>query len=944
MVNTALENPVTARLPDGTLALLFTDIEDSTALLRRLGPRYADVLAQHRQILRAAAASNAGEECGTEGDAFFFVFPGAVEAVMAAVGAQKQLAEHRWPTDGTVRVRMGVHIGEPMRTSEGFVGLAIHRAARLCAAAHGGQVLLSGIAASVVCEAPPDGIDLTSLGMHHLRGFEEADEVFQLVLPDMPAQFPPLRVADTPRTNLSSATNTFIGRESDVKQIEALLNRGRLVSVLGPGGVGKTRLAEEVARRHVGEVWWVELERVTQAAQVLPAVADVLHVGEQPGRSLLEHVSDAIGSRELLLILDNCEHLIDPCASLAAQLLRACPALRLLVTSRESLRIAGEHLWSLDPLPVPPIGSFIEPAQIMEYPAARLFIERAMELQPGFQVTVANHAAIATICRRLDGLPLAIELAAARARALPVEEMVRRMDRRLGVLGRGDRSALERHQTLDAAIDWSYEVLTPAEQRLFYGLTVFTGGFTLAAAEAVCDGSVGLAEQAPDTDPGRDHNHNHNHDGGDVLDLLVSLVDKSLVVVPRMVGGVLRYHMLETLQVYGRSRLAESGEAEAMSARHAAFFADWSNEANTYLEGPEQAAWLELIDAERDNCLSALDWAARHDHHLALCLAGNLGPYWSIRGYLTAGREQLSAVLALPSVAADPACFEALTQAARLARQQADYSAATDYLAEALDLCRESGDDRSTAGILRELGVVADSRGDHATAERRYAESLSEYKRLGDRRGAAAVLNNLGILAHHQGWFDRARAYLEESLAIFRALGEPLVVGIVLSNLANVAGDEGQYGVAEALYEEALEIARSLGDQPGIGVVLSSLAYVRLRQGARGPAQAALVEALRVLGALNDRLKLAECLGTLALLLEAEAQPADAARVLGAEEALFEELDVPILAKEQAEHDALVARLSAALGPEVYAKSWNQGRGEGWATVVAAVTTDAHRS
>lgn len=913
---------VTPHLPTGTVALLFTDIEGSTALLHRLGAAYVEAMEQQRTLLRAAVAANGGYEVDTKGDESFFVFPRVSDALAASVAAQRSLATEPAAGDAVVRVRMGVHVGEPVRTREGYVGLAVHCTARLCAAAHGGQVVLSLAAASLVRDDLPPDHSLISLGDHMLRGFVHPEPIFQLSASGLKEQFPPLRTAARHPGNLPTILTSHVGRSTDLLTLNDLVINERLVTLLGPGGMGKTRLALVVAHSMAdafpGGAWWVELERIGDSRLVEQAVADTFGIREEATRAVRAVLIDtlALKARRLLLVLDNCEHLIGACAELVAEVLRNCPNVHILTTTREALRVGAEHVWPLEPLSVPPVGQSSEAADVSQFEAVQLFVQRARKVQPSFILDDVTTPLVAHICRRLDGLPLALELAAARVRVLPVADIASRLDDRFRFLARGDPTLMPRQQTMRAAIDWSYSLLTPSEQELFSRLAVFAGSFSIAAAEAVCVGTTGDGRAAmPPLD---------------ALAGISSLADKSLVVTPAPTSELPRYRFLESLHAYGRERLLDSGQAAEMQERHAHYFATSVSSPDPGQPSEPEADWLDRMDADRDNCLAALTWARSHEPALALQLVDGLGSYWFIRGYYTLGREQLDSVLSLPIAQSDPGRIRALDQAGELARLQCDYAAARQMLSNALAAHQSSGDRLSEANTLRRLGKLADEEGLYADAESQYNEALVIYRDHSDSFGIAAVHNNLGLLAHNQGDFAAARQFLEESLTMFREQQVAWAVGATLSNIAILASDEGRFDEAERLSEESNVIANEHGDKAGIAANLTNLGYVRYRRGALPDARATLSDALTLLAELGDTQKIAECLATLAMVLHADQQPEPAVLVLGAAAALRDAVHSPILPKELAEHHALVGALQGQIGTVRYDELFAEGRVVGW--------------
>jgi predicted ATPase/class 3 adenylate cyclase len=574
-------------LPTGTVTFLFTDIEESTTLLQRLGDRrYAEVLEEQRRLLRAAFAEDNGQEIDTQGDAFLVAFSRASDAVATAVAAQQALLKHIWPDGEAPLVRMGLHTGEPISESGSYVGLDVHRAARICAVGHGGQILLSQAVGVLAAPDLPPGVSLRDLGPHRLKDLREPEHLFQVVHPDLPADFPRLKSLDVLPNNLPVQLTSFIGREREKAEVRRLLSSTRVLTLTGSGGKGKTRLALQVAAEGLegfpDGVWLVELAVLSDPSLVPKAVASALGVPEQQGRLLTETLVDGMRGKSVLVILDNCEHLVAACAHLTDVLLRACPNLRILATSREALGVTGETTWRVTSLSLPDPERLPPLDQFTEYEAIRLFVARAVAIAPQFAVTNRNALAVAQVCHRLDGIPLAIELAAARVKVLAVEQIAARLDDRFRLLTGGSRTALPRQQTLRAAMDWSYHLLSETERLLLRRLSVFAGGWALDAAEGICTG--------------------RNLEATDILDLLTSLVDKSLVQAETHRGEA-RYRLLETVRQYARDRLVEASEEVDVRTRHRAWYVALAERADREPRGPRQRIWR-----DHDNLRAALVW------------------------------------------------------------------------------------------------------------------------------------------------------------------------------------------------------------------------------------------------------------------------------------------------------------------------------------------------
>jgi predicted ATPase/class 3 adenylate cyclase len=876
--------PARPELPTGTVTFLFTDIEGSTRLLQQLGPAYARVLSEHQSLLRAAFAADGGVEVDMQGDAFFVAFATAPAAVKAAVEATRSLAAHPWPQGVTLQVRMGVHTGTPQVVGNHYVGLDVHLAARIAAAGHGGQVLLSQTTRHLVEHTLPEGVLLQELGVHRLKDLQQPERLAQLVLPGLPADFPPLRTLDTRQHNLSIQPTPLLGREAQLAALSALLRSAdaRVVTLTGPGGIGKTRLAVQVAAEVVDAfadgVWFVSLSRLVDPGLVVPTTAQTLGLKEQGNQSLAQTLRAHLADKHLLLVLDNFEQVVGA-ASDVAGLLEASPGLRVLVTSRLPLHLRGEREYPLVPLPLPKRDHL--PLEVLtQYAAVSLFIERAQAAKPDFTVTIANAPAIAEICTRLDGLPLALELAAARVKVLPPEVLLSRLSQRLQLLTGGARDAEARQQTMRAAIAWSDHLLAQEEQHLFRSMAVFVGGCTFEAAEAICaapEGAVPL--------------------GLDLLEGLSALIYHSLVQ-QREEGGEPRFGMLQVIREYALERLEASGEAEALRRAHADYFLALAERMEPPLQGPETGAGLGRLEREYDNLRAALGWAQeRGEAEIGLRLVAALREFWNARGHLREGRAWVEGLLAL--AVGDP---DDIKSAAR--------AVSTGVRARAL----------FTGGSL------AMWQGDYAVAKRWLEEAEALGRATGDRWMEARALNALGTLAAHEENLERAAARWADSLALMRALGDQRGIAIALHNLGNIAAYQGDLERAAASFKEAVSLARQEGDQQGVALGLSNLGAVARMGGEVAQAEALLREALTLLWKLGDLRACAGGLEELASTAGVAGQGERAARLLGSAAALRETLDAPPPAPWQAEVEQAVAAARTALGEEAWAAAFAAGR------------------
>jgi predicted ATPase/class 3 adenylate cyclase len=830
-------------LPEGTVTFLFTDLEGSTRLLQAHPHAYRDAARRHHDLLRAAVEAQGGAVFETVGDAVYAAFARPTAAVAAALEGQRALQQESWAATGPLRARMGVHLGEVERQGAHYFGAPLYRCARLTAAAHGEQVVLSQAAADLVGDALPAAASLRDLGEHRLKDLARPERVYQLVHPDLPRDFPPLRSLDLRPHNLPVQPTPFVGRAADVAAVRrrVLQAVGRLLTLTGPGGTGKTRLALQAAAEALDDfpdgVWLVALAAISDPGLVPGAIARTLGVREVLGEPLSETLGRHLESKRLLLVLDNFEQVV-AAAPVVAGLLDAAPGLRALVTSRAALRLAAEREYPVAPLALPDPTRPPAPEALTQCEAVALFVQRALAVKPGFGVTQENAPAVAAICARVDGLPLALELAAARVKLLPPRALLARLDRRLPLLTGGVRDAPARQRTLRATLDWSHDLLAPPERALFARLAVFVGGFTLEAAEAVC---------RPGGGP-----------GVDVLDGLAALADQSLLRQDEQPGSESRFSMLETLREYAAERLDEAGQADDLRRRHAEFYLALAEQVGPRLRG--YATRLEQAEREHDNFRAALAWlVARGPAEAALRLATALGPFWAGRGHLREGRRWLDAALALapaPGVGEGVAAAvraRALRARAGLAGDQGDFRAGRAAAAESLALCRAAGDRPGAALALGTLAHLEGESGDAAAAQEHLEELLVLGRALGDEERVAFALNGLGNHASRRGDLPRARALYEESLALRRGLGRLDAVARTLMNLGDLAAAEGDSARAAARYEESLELSRALGERLAAAGALAGLGDVLSVRGDVPAAMTRWREALALHQALGNR-------------------------------------------------------------------------------------------
>lgn len=784
--------------PAAVTTFLFTDIEGSTRLWEQEPERMRAALAWHDSIARSAVEAHRGVLVKTTGDGVHAAFASPLDALGATLQLQLGLADSA--NDGGIafRVRCGLHAGPGERRDNDFFGPAVNRAARIMSAAHGGQVLLSQAVAAKLGERLPAGVALRDLGSVRLRDLASPERVYQVLHPQLRRDFPALRSLEATPNNLPQQASSFIGRERELAEAKQLLAKTRLLTLLGTGGLGKTRLSLQLAADVLDDypdgVWFVELAPLADAALVPQAVASVLGVREAAGRPVLEALVQHVRDRRLMIVLDNCEHLVQACAELAKALLEAGAQLKLLASSREPLHVAGESAFPVPVLAVPGRSQAITADALAQYEAVRLFAERAHAVQPAFRVTDQNAPPIAEICRHLDGIPLAIELAAARVRALSVEHIAARLGDRFRLLAGGNRTALPRQQSLRALIDWSYDLLTEAERALLRRLSIFAGGWTLEAAEAV--GAAGEVRAE------------------DVLDLLAHLVDKSLVVLE---AGGERYRLLETVRQYARERLEQVDEKKAARTRHLAYYLAFAEKARPLLAGPEQGAWFARFDPERSNFLAAHRWCERAPGgaEYGYRLLHAVKPYWFMRGLLGLGyRLTVEALARSGAQERNAARCQGLSNAGQICSFMSRYGEARRYLEEALSIAREHADEDMVMRILQPLSMASLGEGDVAAARGYSEEAVALARKLGNRRELAGAINTLAQLHRVHGAPDAAAPLYEQVVALARELGDREIVAIGLLNLAMVAVGRGAAEHARSLLLEVLAIAEQINSVP----------------------------------------------------------------------------------------------------------------------------------
>jgi predicted ATPase/class 3 adenylate cyclase len=798
---------VAESLPIGTVSFLFTDIEGSTRLLQALGSDYQDVLERHAAIMREALAEYEGVEVSTEGDAFFAAFRSAPMAVAAAVAAQRRLAHEPWPVGHPVRVRMGLHTGEGRRGGDSYVGLDVHRAARIAAAGHGGQVLLSDASRSLVEAALPEGVTLRDLGRHRLKDLEQPEHLVQLMIGGLDQEFPAIRTLETP-SNLPAELTSFVGRQHEVDEALDLLATTHLLTLTGPGGAGKTRLAIHIAARlqsaYADGVFFVDLAPLTDPDLVLPTVARTLGLSDQAQRSIVDLLKDHLELRYVLLVLDNFEHVL-AAREVIQDLLAAAPRLKMLVTSRSRLNLYGEQEFPVPSLALPDQGAVADLHRLSQYEAVALFVDRARAAEPAFEITNENAPAVAEICVRLDGLPLAIELAASRVRLLEPGEILARLEQRLPLLTAGGANLPERQRTLRGAIDWSYELLERPQRSLFRRLSIFAGGCTLPAVEAVCNpgGELGL----------------------DTLDGMASLVDQSLLRRTTHAGGETRFGMLQTIREFGHDQLETEGSLDEIGLRHLRYFRDLAELGEPQFVGPDQTGWLERFDREQDNVRSALSRAVdANQGDEGLRLAAALWRFWFQHGYLREGRSWLEQIIGLEPDAASAPRAKAFIALGGLTYWLGDVDATEAAYESAVRLYRELEDHEAEAEALYNLAYVPIMRGNLDTSRKRFEKSLAVAREIGRADLVAKNQLTLGIAIRQAGDVHAGHSLVEQAVKYFRDSDDSFQLAWGLGEMATAYHMLGERGARQAAYLESLGLFAEAGSLPGIGARLELIA------------------------------------------------------------------------------------------------------------------------
>ncbi len=905
-------------VPTGTVTFLYTDIEGSTRLAREYPDALTRLLARHHEILSRSVQDHGGYVFQIVGDAFCVAFHSAGDALHAAMQAQRALHSESW-TPAPVKVRMGIHTGRAYYREAGHYDgyLTLSHVQRLMSAAHGGQVLISQTTEELVRDELPAGLELRDMGERRLKDVVRPEHIYQVTVSDLPADFPPIGTLDASRHNLPAQITTFIGREKEMAELKELLAAHRLVTLTGAGGAGKTRLSLELAAasldRFSDGVWLAELAPVATTDLIPQTLLSMFNLREDSHRGALQVLIDHLRGKSALLLLDNCEHLVEGCAQIADQLLSACPKLRILATSREALGIAGELDYRIPSMSTPDPDHLPPLDELARMDSIRLFLERTAAVKMGFELTEANAPLVARICSRLDGIPLAIELAASRMRALSPEQIASRLDDRFRLLTGGSRTALPRQQTLRATIDWSYGLLSEQERALLRRLAVFAGGWTLQAAEEVCGDTRGF----------------------DVLDLLTHLVDKSLVFTDESAGEI-RYRRLETIRQYSYERLGETDELEAMRDRHLAFFVRFAESVDENLKTGDQMLWQRRMSAELDNLRAALDWGLQKHPDRALQIAGASNLFWTAGGFSAEGFRWTRDALERVEEAAPPAHVtaeqrslaraRALRGMARLYLSLGDNANARRVAEEAVSLYRQTADRRGLAFALVILAYPLEFLGERVAAETALHEAYEIARSESDIYVMCRALNRLGrVIVDLYADLSLPQAYLEESIRHARAAGLRSQEAQAIEILGVIASHRKDYDQAREHFWQSLNIYEEIGAPFNAILEKSNLAHLERQLGRYASAldyYRETIVAFRDIAQVGAVAHQLECFGFIALAQEADER---ALTLFAAADGLREKSSTPMTPDEQRYFDEQLGKVRQHIDPVRFGSIWSQG-------------------
>ena len=903
-------------LPSGTVTFLFTDIEGSTKLWEQHPEAMKPALAKHDSLLKEAVESNHGFIIKTTGDGVHAVFTTAFDAVNASISAQREFQTSAFFKNAEVslHVRMGLHTGEAEFRDGDYYGGTLNRAARIMSAGHGGQVLISEVTAQVAREHLASAISLLDLGEHNLKGITRAERIFQLVVPDLQKEFPALMSIAAATNNLPTQLTSFIGRERELREAKEKLSSAKLLTLIGPGGTGKTRLSiqlgAEVLPNFTDGVWFIELAPLADPALILQTIASVLNVRAQMGVLLKDIVNDYLRAKNLLLIFDNCEHLVEASAQLADEFLHNAPNLKIIASSREALGIGGEVVYRVPSLALPNQASASREA-LAGFESIQLFVDRARAANPKFDLTEKNASSVAQICRRLDGIPLALELAAARVTVFPAEQIAARLDDRFKLLTGGSRTALPRQQTLRALIDWSYDMLSEDERALLRRLSVFAGGWVFEAAESICSDL-------------------------DVLSLLTQLVNKSLVTMDDE-GDEPRYRLLETVRQYARDKLLEAGEAEQMRNRHLDYFVQLTENAEQELLEGSALRWIIRLEAEYDNLRAAFEWGLETNAIAVLMMAHSLQFFWYRRGYETEGRgwitQALERIQSYPAVEGE-ASRQRLTVVANawqaisfLATSQGDFLNATTASRKCEALARQLGDKRLLATVLAFGASSKMMAGDNSDADMVVEEVFSIALESNDPFALSVAHGMIGLNMLLKGQdIKAANEHVSKGLALLKNTPHHFWQTMMLFGLGMAARFQGRFDEARERLTPMLAVFRDMGDQHRANMIHSECAHMQRLEGHHDKAESMYRETILEWQRLGHRAAVANQLECFAFIAKANEQPERAIKLLGAAEALRELIQIDMSPMEGVEYEREVNDLKANMDKKLFTALWAEGK------------------
>lgn len=904
-----------ANLPTGTVAFLFTDIEGSTKLAQEYPKEMPALFARHNEFLHQSIQAYRGFVFRIVGDSFSAAFDTALDALHAALDAQRKLQNEKW-SPAPIKVRMGIHTGTAELKDdshgamyEGYATLALTQ--RIMSVGHGGQILLSQTSYDLINDRQPVGTELRDMGEHRLKDIFKSEHLYQVTTAHLLSEFPPLKTLDTQNHNLPEQLTSFIGREHELTEAQTLLASTRILTFIGPGGTGKTRLSLQIAADQLSEfkdgVWLIELARLANPTYVVSTIASTFHLREGHGMSLMNIITDYLRGKQLLLVLDNCEHLVEACAQISDHLLHNCPNLKIIASSREALGISGESVYRVPSLSLPQADQDL--GNLMNYEATRLFTERALRANPQFTLTKDNAHHVTQICSRLDGIPLAIELAAARVKLFTPQQIAERLDDRFKLLTGGSRTALPRQQTLRALIDWSYLTLNETEQRVLCRLAVFSGGWSFEAAEAV----LGELE---------------------AMDGLSGLVNKSLVNVEEQ-DGESRYRYLETIRQYAMEKLLKTGDAVDTRNRHLAYFMEYARNAEEHFVTVQRPLWVNRFEMDHDNFRSALSWALESDPQSALQMVSSLSAFWLSRSYMTEGCSWCQAAishaeaLSLTGSNVDTARAQAYSALAMLSINRGEHQKGQAAARTAVALERELNDPLQLARALHFLGMASAFSGDVTEAFDSLSESEAICRRFGYKDELASVLQSLAYATmeiHGSQAAEQLQTYLDESLALSQGSSDPEAAVRTQGILAKLALYRGDLTEARKHADLMLDLHREMEDQLSVTGHQSGMAHVARQLGNFEEALALYRETLPDWQKIGHRGAVAHQLECFAFIAKAKEQGERAVKLMGAAEALREASLSPMTPQERVEYDNEVASMRAGMDEKTFLSFWAEGR------------------